>query len=88
MSRVEFGGRSTGEPHRVHAVSCDLALWRPELLLPQARPRVMHAERTFWEKATAVHVFCHRSRLKGERLARHWLRPHPDGQSRDRQSCD
>jgi hypothetical protein len=70
--RVEFGGRSTGEPHSEHTVTSDLSAWRPDLLLPQARPRVMHAERTFWEKATAVHVFCYRSRLKGERLARHW----------------
>lgn len=70
--RVEFGGRSTGEPHRVHDVACDLAQWRPELVLPRAHPQVMNAERTFWEKATAVHVFCNRSRLRGERLARHW----------------
>lgn len=32
----------------------------------------MHAERTFWEKATAVHVFCHQSRTRGERYSRHW----------------
>jgi len=24
---------------------------------PTATPRVMHAERTFWEKATAIHLF-------------------------------
>lgn len=70
--RVEFGGRSTGEPHEYHDVGCDLAHWRPDLRLPQARPQVMNAERTFWEKATAVHVFCGRSHLKGAHLARHW----------------
>lgn len=32
----------------------------------------MHAERTFWEKATAIHVFCLQERLRGERFARHW----------------
>jgi hypothetical protein len=32
----------------------------------------MHAERTFWEKATAMHVFCLQGRLRGERFARHW----------------
>src|SRR6202012_820889 len=37
-----------------------------------ARPRVMHAERTFWEKATAIHVFCLQERLRGDRFARHW----------------
>lgn len=39
---------------------------------PTARPRVMHGERTFWEKATAMHVFCWQERLRGERFARHW----------------
>ena len=32
----------------------------------------MRAERTFWEKATAVHVFCAQGRLRGDRFARHW----------------
>ena len=32
----------------------------------------MHAERTFWEKATAIHVFCLQERLRGDRFARHW----------------
>ncbi len=32
----------------------------------------MHAERTFWEKATAIHVFCLQDRLRGDRFARHW----------------
>ena len=32
----------------------------------------MHAERTFWEKATAIHVFCVQDRLRGDRFSRHW----------------
>ena len=32
----------------------------------------MMAERTFWEKATAMHVFCCQQRNRGERLSRHW----------------
>ena len=32
----------------------------------------MQVERTFWEKATAVHVYCLQGRLRGERFARHW----------------
>ncbi len=32
----------------------------------------MLAERTFWEKATAMHVFCRQQRRRGERLSRHW----------------
>lgn len=32
----------------------------------------MAAERTFWEKATAAHVYCLQGRLRGERYSRHW----------------
>lgn len=32
----------------------------------------MRVERTFWEKGTAIHVFCRQGKLKGERFARHW----------------
>ena len=39
---------------------------------PSVRPFVMLAARTFWEKATAVHVFCRQQRSRGERLSRHW----------------
>ncbi len=69
---VEFGARSTGEPHTNHPVACDAAAHLPELAFPTASPAVMLAERTFWEKATAVHVFCRQERRRGERLSRHW----------------
>lgn len=39
--------------------------------LTRAGPIGMRAERTFWEKATAIHVFCRQSKLNGERYARH-----------------
>ena len=32
----------------------------------------MSAERTFWEKATAAHVYSLQGRLRGERYSRHW----------------
>lgn len=32
----------------------------------------MHAERTFREKATAIHVFCLQERLRGDGFAGHW----------------
>jgi hypothetical protein len=32
----------------------------------------MRIERTFWEKATAVHVFCKADTLTAGRLARRW----------------
>ena len=69
---VEFGARSTGEPHANRSVVCDAAACLPDLAFPEAHPTVMLAERTFWEKATAVHVFCRQERRRGERLSRHW----------------
>ena len=32
----------------------------------------MLAERTFWEKATLMHVYCLQGRVRGERWSRHW----------------
>lgn len=69
---LEFGARSTGEPASLRDVVCDAAGLVEGLVFPAARPRVMHAERTFWEKATAIHVFCLQERLRGDRFARHW----------------
>ncbi|MCG2631483.1 nucleotidyl transferase AbiEii/AbiGii toxin family protein [Bradyrhizobium sp. WYCCWR 13023] len=69
---LEFGARSTGEPSDVHNVVCDAAEYLPGLEFPTARPKTMKAERTFWEKATAIHVFCAQGKLRGERFARHW----------------
>lgn len=50
---LEFGARSTGEPAETRRVTCDAAMHLPDLLFPEAVSRVMRAERTFWEKATA-----------------------------------
>jgi len=69
---LEFGARSTGEPASLRDIVCDAAGLIDGLAFPTARPRVMHAERTFWEKATAIHVFCLQERLRGDRFARHW----------------
>ena len=69
---LEFGARATGEPNEVHAVECDLAALVQEVEFPTARPRVMTIARTFWEKATAVHVYCAQGRLRGQRFSRHW----------------
>lgn len=69
---LEFGARSTGEPASVRDVTCDADGLVDGVVFPTARPRVMHAERTFWEKATAIHVFCLQGRLRGDRFARHW----------------
>ena len=69
---LEFGARSTGEPHHIHPIGCDIASVIESVEFPKARPLVMAVERTFWEKATAAHVYCLQGRLRGERYSRHW----------------
>jgi hypothetical protein len=70
--QLEFGARATGEPHQVHSLTCDIAPEIEGVIFPAAQPLVMAAERTFWEKATAAHVYCLQGRLRGERYSRHW----------------
>lgn len=69
---VEFGARSTGEPRQELPIECDAAPYVSGVEFPSTRAHVMLAERTFWEKATAAHVFCRQRRRRGERLSRHW----------------
>ncbi len=70
--QLEFGARATGEPHHVQSVTCDIAPEIADVTFPTALPQVMKAERTFWEKATAAHVYCLQGRLRGELYSRHW----------------
>ena len=70
---LEFGARSTGEPFELQPVHCDAATHLKGVEFPEATPQVMRAERTFWEKATAIHVFCAQGTFRGsDRFARHW----------------
>ncbi|MHB1566104.1 MAG: nucleotidyl transferase AbiEii/AbiGii toxin family protein [Acidiferrobacter sp.] len=69
---LEFGGRATGEPHQVLPVVCDMDGHLPGVSFPTASPLVMSVARTFWEKATAAHVYCAQGRIRSERYARHW----------------
>lgn len=69
---LEFGGRATGEPHQVLAVTCDMDGHVEGVTFPTASPLVMNVARTFWEKATAAHVYCAQGRIRSERYARHW----------------
>jgi hypothetical protein len=70
---LEFGARSTGEPCALRSVRCDAAAHLQGVEFPEATPQVMRAERTFWEKATAMHVFCMQGAFRGgDRFARHW----------------
>ena len=69
---LEFGARATGEPHQLLPVACDMEGHVQDVSFPTARPMVMSVARTFWEKATAAHVYCAQGRIRSERYARHW----------------
>jgi hypothetical protein len=70
---LEFGARSTGEPSALRTVKCDAAQYLSDVVFPIATPKVMRAERTFWEKATAIHAFAAQGVFRGGgRFARHW----------------
>ena len=70
---LEFGARSTGEPSEPRLIRCDAAAHLQGVEFPTATPQVMRAERTFWEKATAIHVFCAQGAFRGgDHFARHW----------------
>lgn len=70
---IEFGARSTGEPFELRPVRCDAAEHLPGVAFPAVTARAMRPERTFWEKATAIHVFCAQGEFRGgERFSRHW----------------
>ena len=69
---LEFGARSTGEPAETADVACDAAAAVEGLDFPTARVQAMSIGRTFWEKATAAHVYSIQESLKGDRFSRHW----------------
>jgi len=71
---IEFGGRNITEPNEEHEVSPDIAEFVPELVFPHSRVSVLSPARTFWEKATLMHVESQRGmfRPNADRLSRHW----------------
>ena len=72
---LEFGGRNVIDPNERHEIVPDIAALIPDLDWPAATVTVLSPERTFWEKATLIHVACHRRQLanKPDRLSRHWF---------------
>ena len=73
--KLEFGARGTGEPHTRHTITAEAANVPAlsAITFPSAEVSVLTAERTFWEKATAAHVYVHRTAFRGARgFARHW----------------
>ena len=72
---LEFGGRNVIDPNEQHVIVPDMAALTRDLDYPAAAVTVLSPVRTFWEKATLVHVECHRRRLADhpKRLSRHWF---------------
>ena len=72
---LEFGGRNVIDPNERHAIAPDIAALTEGLKYPKATVMVLSPARTFWEKATLIHVECHRGRLAAgpHRLSRHWF---------------
>lgn len=71
---IEFGGRNITEPNEEHLVRPYAADVLPELEFPEATVTVLAISRSFWEKATLIHVECNRTEFKAsaDRLSRHW----------------
>ncbi len=70
---VEFGGRNITEPKESYTIKPYLSEIVGDLELPTAVVDVLSPKRTFWEKATLIHVECHRNRgTTPERMSRHW----------------
>lgn len=71
---IELGGRNVIDPNERHTISPYVMELTKGLEYPIAEVVVLSSERTFWEKATLIHVECHRDRLKenADRLSRHW----------------
>ena len=72
---LEFGGRNVIDPNEQHVIAPDMAALTRDLDYPAATVTVLSPVRTFWEKATLVHVECYRRRLADhpDRLSRHWF---------------
>lgn len=71
---VEFGGRNVTDPSSEHTIEPEIAAYLPVLTFPRASVNVLSPSRTFWEKATLIHVACHKATLEAgvQRLSRHW----------------
>ena len=70
---LEFGGRNVTEPNGPHKITALMADAVPLLDFPETEVMVLSPERTFWEKATLIHVACQRQqKVSVERISRHW----------------
>ncbi len=75
---IEFGGRNIIEPNEAHQVRPYMSVALPNYTFPEPVVTVLAWQRTYWEKATLMHVECNRPnpRVNAERLSRHWYDLH------------
>lgn len=85
---IELGGRNVIDPNEIHTISPYVAEITKGVSYPTCDVVVLSPQRTFWEKATLIHVECNRGEIKQnvERLSRHWydltmLSKHAEGQA-------
>jgi len=71
---IEFGGRNSTLPQEKIKITPDVAEYVSQISWPSALVSVLSPARTFWEKATLIHVECQRSQFRSgsNRLSRHW----------------
>lgn len=53
---LQFGGRNVIDPNELHEITPDIAAQTNDLDYPKATVTVLSPVRTFWEKATLIHV--------------------------------
>ncbi len=73
--RLEFGIRNEIEPREKHRISPYLSTAiETSFTFPKPEIDALSPIRTFWEKATLIHVEYHRNKLSQspDRLSRHW----------------
>ena len=73
--RLEFGARSDHLPAEIREITPYICAEFPGLLAgPSVSIKTLGAERTFWEKATILHMLFHRDPDKklGDRMSRHY----------------
>ena len=59
---VEFGGKNSIDPQTSIKVRTEISRFLPAIELPEAHVDVLDPKRTFWEKATLIHVECNRNK--------------------------
>jgi len=72
--RLELGGRNKVEPADDAEISPYIKEIVPGLVYPVANVSVLSPNRTFWEKATLIHLACNKANARPDasRWSRHW----------------